>query len=142
MTLLFLNSFQPDLYRAPFERNILVMLPILDDVAQSQNILIYRRYDFFIAKHMWNPGADPWFLVVLVLFFVIIFQIQSQSFYFYFIKNREAPKLRNHITLSSTTGSFIATIFVNLAIFNKIKMSRPFEDVKSDQISVCSAPTY
>lgn len=78
------NSFQPDLYRAPFERNILVMLPILDDVAQSQNILIYRRYDFFIAKHMGNPVADPRFLVLLMLFFVIIFQIQSQSFFFFF----------------------------------------------------------
>lgn len=55
MILLFLNSFQPDLYRAPFEKNILVMLPILDDVAQSQNNVIYRRYDFFIAKHV-EPG--------------------------------------------------------------------------------------
>lgn len=69
---------------------------------------------FFIAKHV-EPGRGPRFLVVLVLFFVIIFQIQSQSFFFILSRTRRFPTLRNHITLSFTTGSFLATILVNLA---------------------------
>lgn len=84
------QHFQPDLYRAPFEKNILVMLPILDDVAQSQNNVIYRRYDFFIAKHV-EPGRGSVIFSCSCAIFRHNFSNSIPVIFFYFIKNKEVP---------------------------------------------------
>ena len=119
--------------RAPFEKNILVMLPILDDVAQSQNILIYRRYDFFIAKHV-EPGRGSAIFSCSCAIFRHNFSNSIPVIFFYFIKNKEVPHAQephhsfiHHWKLFSNDLSQPRK--------RKTKMCRPwesFEDVKSD----------